>query len=70
MTNIGGKIVFISPVVDPASGLQKVKVLFDNAEGKIRPGVSGFYMKLAQPDGTTSVNLQDLHPLRDISVKR
>ena len=37
---IRGKIVFISPVVDPASGLQKVKVLFNNDEGKVRPGVS------------------------------
>jgi RND family efflux transporter MFP subunit len=36
-----GKIVFLSPVVDPASGLQKVRVLFDNPEGKISPGVAG-----------------------------
>jgi len=36
-----GKIVFLSPVVDPASGLQKVRVLFDNAEGQVRPGVAG-----------------------------
>jgi RND family efflux transporter MFP subunit len=38
---IQGKIVFLSPVVDPASGLQKVRVLFDNADGRVRPGVSG-----------------------------
>jgi multidrug efflux pump subunit AcrA (membrane-fusion protein) len=37
----GGRIVFISPVVDPASGLQKVKVVFENAEGKVRPGLAG-----------------------------
>jgi RND family efflux transporter MFP subunit len=36
-----GTISFVSPVVDPASGLMKVKVLFDNADGKIRPGVAG-----------------------------
>ena len=36
-----GKIIFLSPVVDPASGLLKVKVLFHNAEGRIRPGLSG-----------------------------
>lgn len=36
-----GKIIFLSPVVDPASGLLKVKVLFDNTDGKIRPGLSG-----------------------------
>jgi len=38
---VQGKIVFLSPVVDPASGLRKVKVLFDNGDGKVRPGVSG-----------------------------
>jgi RND family efflux transporter MFP subunit len=38
---IPGKIVFLSPVVDPASGLQKVRVLFDNADGRVRPGVAG-----------------------------
>ncbi|MCL5098745.1 MAG: efflux RND transporter periplasmic adaptor subunit, partial [Candidatus Omnitrophica bacterium] len=38
---VEGKICFVSPVVDPASNLMKVKVLFDNPEGKIRPGVAG-----------------------------
>jgi RND family efflux transporter MFP subunit len=38
---VQGKIVFLSPVVDPASGLQKVKALFDNADSKVRPGVAG-----------------------------
>jgi RND family efflux transporter MFP subunit len=39
--NFDGKVSFISPVVDPASGLLKIKVIFDNPEGKIRPGVAG-----------------------------
>ncbi|MHB8519224.1 MAG: efflux RND transporter periplasmic adaptor subunit [Limisphaerales bacterium] len=47
-----GKIVFVSPVVDPASGLMRVKVLFENPEGKIRPGVAG-KMKL---EGATDGN--------------
>jgi len=38
---VAGKVVFISPVVDPASSLLKVKVLFDNADGKVRPGLAG-----------------------------
>ena len=38
---VTGKVVFLSPVVDPASGLRKVKVLFDNAERKVSPGVAG-----------------------------
>ncbi len=37
---ITGKISFISPVVDAASGLVKVKVRFDNPDGKIRPGLA------------------------------
>jgi RND family efflux transporter MFP subunit len=36
-----GTISFVSPVVDPASGLLKVKAIFENAEGKVRPGVAG-----------------------------
>jgi len=35
------KIVFISPVVDPASGLRKIKAQFDNPDGNIIPGVAG-----------------------------
>ena len=38
---VEGKIVYLSPVVDPASGLQKVKALFENSNGSIRPGVAG-----------------------------
>jgi RND family efflux transporter MFP subunit len=38
---VTGKISFVSPIVDPASGLLKVKVVFDNPNGAIRPGVAG-----------------------------
>jgi RND family efflux transporter MFP subunit len=38
---LGAKIVFVSPVVDSASGLQKIKAIFDNTDGKVRPGVTG-----------------------------
>jgi RND family efflux transporter MFP subunit len=37
---VQAKICFISPVVDPASGLARIKALFDNADGKIRPGIA------------------------------
>lgn len=36
-----GTISFVSPVVDPASGLLKIKVTFDNLEERIKPGVAG-----------------------------
>jgi len=36
-----GKVDFLSPVVDPASGLRRVRLLFENAEPKVEPGVSG-----------------------------
>jgi len=39
-----GTIVFVSPVVDPASGLLEVKTEFDNRNGLIRPGVAGFML--------------------------
>ncbi len=37
---VTGTVSFISPVVDPASGLVKVKVTFENPDGKIRPGLT------------------------------
>ena len=38
---VKGKITFVSPVVDAASGLQKIKAVLDNESGKIRPGLAG-----------------------------
>ena len=35
------QIVFISPVADPASGLVEFIAEFDNADGSVRPGVTG-----------------------------
>ena len=40
-TKVRAKIVFVSPVVDPASGLMRVKAVFENPNGRIRPGVAG-----------------------------
>jgi RND family efflux transporter MFP subunit len=43
---VTGSIVFVSPVVDSASGLQKVKVVFDNTDARVRPGLAGkLYLK-------------------------
>jgi RND family efflux transporter MFP subunit len=38
---VQGQIIFLAPVVDKASGLQRVKVLFANPDGKVRPGLAG-----------------------------
>ena len=35
-----GRVVFVAPVADPASGLVEVIAEFDNADGSLRPGVS------------------------------
>jgi len=40
-TPVTGTVVFVSPVVDPSSGLMVVKVEFPNPGGTIRPGVAG-----------------------------
>ena len=40
-TELVGTVSFVSPVVDPSSGLMLVKVEFQNAGGVIRPGVAG-----------------------------
>ncbi len=39
-----GIITFVSPVVDPASGLLEVKAEFENKNGAVRPGVEGFML--------------------------
>ena len=36
-----GTIEFISPVVDPSSGLREVKAIFQNTGEKVKPGVTG-----------------------------
>lgn len=36
-----GKVVFVSPVTDPSSGLIEVIAEFENADGSVRPGISG-----------------------------
>ncbi|MCB1125362.1 MAG: efflux RND transporter periplasmic adaptor subunit [Verrucomicrobiae bacterium] len=36
-----GRLDYVSPVVDPASGLLRVKVLFENPDLRVRPGVLG-----------------------------
>lgn len=35
-----GTLVYLSPVVDAASGLLRIKAEFDNPSGRLRPGVS------------------------------
>ncbi len=35
-----GKLDFVSPVADPASGLVRIKISFDNQDGRIYPGMS------------------------------
>lgn len=48
MVPVTGKVSFVSPVVDAASGLLTVKVLCENANGQIKPGVAGTMQIKAQ----------------------
>lgn len=43
-----GKIEFISPTTDASSGLRRVKVLFDNKNKAIKPGVSGYMFLMTE----------------------
>jgi RND family efflux transporter MFP subunit len=38
---VQGTVEFVSPLVDAASGLREVKLLFDNPDGRVHPGVTG-----------------------------
>ena len=41
IVTVQAAVSLLSPVVDAASGLRKVKLIFDNADGRIVPGVGG-----------------------------
>ncbi len=38
---VRGTVEFVSPLVDASSGLREVKVVFDNPDGRVHPGVTG-----------------------------
>lgn len=40
-SEVTGKVHYVAPVVDAASGLLRVKILFENPGLKVRPGVTG-----------------------------
>ena len=48
-----GKIDFIAPNVDPASGEVRVKVLVDQADGALRPGLGAVGRLTPDPAGGT-----------------
>lgn len=41
IVKVSATVTFVSPLVDPASGLREIKLLFDNQDGKISPGIQG-----------------------------
>lgn len=45
-----GTIKYVAPVVDAASGLMKVKAVFENPSGRIRPGVAGRMVLKEEPN--------------------
>ncbi len=38
---LSGQVSFLAPTVDAASGLRRIKLVFDNPDGRVVPGVSG-----------------------------
>ena len=38
---VEGTLIYLSPVADAASGLLRIKAVFEDPEGKIRPGIAG-----------------------------
>ena len=41
LPSVAGKVTFISPVADPASGLVEVRITFMNALLAVKPGIKG-----------------------------
>jgi RND family efflux transporter MFP subunit len=51
---VDAEVRFISPVADPASGLVRVKAVFDNAEAKIPAGITATVRLPAETTGITA----------------
>ncbi len=49
---VQAKVSFVSPIADPASGLLRVRAVFDNPDGNIRPGLAA--TMTWNPDGGAS----------------
>ena len=52
------RVVFVSPVADPASGLVDVIAEFDNRDASIRPGIAGRVLS-GQPKAAASTGTRD-----------
>jgi RND family efflux transporter MFP subunit len=50
---VEARVIFVSPVADPASGLVKMKLEFANPDGRVRPGLPG-RIALQRPDGPSA----------------
>lgn len=46
---ITGRIRYVSPVIDPASGLMRIRALFPNANNQVRPGAAGILRITSTP---------------------
>jgi RND family efflux transporter MFP subunit len=64
-----GEIIFVSPVVDQASGLLKLKAQFNNHSLSIRPGVSGTIILNPEPTRLAKVQHIESHIAKDIIDK-
>lgn len=51
---VDAEVRFVSPVADPASGLVRVKAVFDNAEAKIPAGITATVRLPAEVPGITA----------------
>jgi multidrug efflux pump subunit AcrA (membrane-fusion protein) len=51
MTQATGKVTFISPVADAASGLVEVRITFSNSQLGFKPGIKG---SIQVPSQTTA----------------
>lgn len=46
---VSGQVDYVAPVLDAGSGLQRVKVVFDNPERRVTPGVTATLVESAGP---------------------
>jgi RND family efflux transporter MFP subunit len=62
-TNRRARVVFVAPTADPSSGLIEVIAEFDNANGSVRPGVTG-HLILGPVPAAQTAPVSDRTPAR------
>jgi len=64
---VQGEVTFVDPVIDPGSGLFRLKLLIDNPEARIKPGMSASVDLSTASEQTTGIAADSRTPSATVS---